>query len=303
VIRGLVFALFLCAVSARAQNLEPRAYANTPVGMNFAIAGYAYSNGDVGTDASLPLDNAKVQVHTGFLAYVRSFDLLGQSAKFDVVLPYSGALGRADVTVGDVTTRESRDINGFGDQQLRLSWNFYGAPATKLEDFESYEQNVIIGTSLAVTVPLGQYDGNKLLNVGTHRWSFRPEIGISKSWEPFILEMSLAGTFYTENHDFFRGNDRQQSPLGSTQLHAIYAFRRGIWGSLDFTYYVGGRVSVNDQPGRNLQSNTRLGGTIALPVNPYNSIKLFGSTGVTARAGGRFDTLGAAWQVRWGGGL
>ena len=172
-----------------------------------------------------------------------------------------------------------------------------------LEDFDQYEQDVIIGTSLLVTVPLSQYDGDKLLNIGTHRWSFKPELGISKSWAPFILELSVAGTFYTENHDFFYGNDRQQSPLGAAQLHGIYAFRRGIWGSLDFTYYVGGRTQLNDHPATGLQSNTRLGGTLAIPVNKYNSIKLYGSTGVSARAGGRFDTIGAAWQVRWGGGL
>jgi hypothetical protein len=301
-----------CADFARAQSLEPRSYANTPIGMNFAIAGYAYSNGDVATDASLPLQNAKVQVHTGFLAYASSFELLGQSAKFDAVLPYSGAFGKADLQLPPVpalppqppqTLHESRDIDGFGDPRLRLSWNFYGAPATKLEDFESYEQDIILGASLAVTVPLSQYDSDKLLNIGTHRWSFKPEIGISKSWEPFILEASLAGTFYTENHDFFHGNERAQSPLGAAQLHGIYAFRRGIWGSVDFIYYVGGRTSLNDQPGTGLQSNTRLGGTLAIPINTYNSLKLFGSTGISSRAGGRFDTVGAAWQVRWGGGL
>ena len=310
-IRGLLVALIACACAdlARAQSLEPRAYANTPIGMNFAIAGYAYSNGDVATDASLPLQNAKVQVHTGFLAYARSFDLFGQSAKFDAVLPYAGALGKADLQLpiptppGTQTVHESRDIDGFGDPRLRLSWNFYGAPALTLEDYPSYQQDVLIGASFLMTVPLSQYDSDKLLNIGTHRWSFKPEIGISKSWEPFILEASLAGTFYTENHDFFHGNERAQSPLGSAQLHAIYAFRSGIWGSVDFTYYVGGRSSLNDQPGTGLQSNTRLGGTLAIPINTYNSLTLFGSTGVSARAGGRFDTLGAAWQVRWGGGL
>jgi outer membrane putative beta-barrel porin/alpha-amylase len=278
--------------------------------MSFAIAGYAYQNGDVATDAALPLQNAKVQVHNGFLAYAHSFELLGQSAKVDFVLPYAGTFGKADVTLNGKTSEETHQVNGLGDPQLRLSWNFYGAPATKLEDFGSYQQDVLIGASLAVTAPLGQYDSEHLLNVGTHRFSFRPEIGISKSWEPFILEMSVAGTFYTETDDFFRGfplpeshHQRQQSPLGSGQLHGIYAFKSGIWGSVDFTYYVGGRVSVDGQPGTGLQSNTRLGGTLAIPVNRWNSIKLFGATGVSARAGGRFDTVGAAWQVRWGGGL
>jgi hypothetical protein len=50
-------------------------------------------------------------------------------------------------------------------------------------------------------------------------------------------------------------------------------------------------------------SNTRLGGTLAIPVNRWNSIKLYGSSGISARTGGKFDGMGIAWQVRWGGGL
>jgi hypothetical protein len=162
---------------------------------------------------------------------------------------------------------------------------------------------VIIGGSLLVSVPLGQYDSNRLLNISSHRWSFKPELGISKRWDRFIFEAAIAGTFYTDNHAFFGQNERAQDPIGSAQLHAIYSTKRGIWGSLDFTYYAGGKVHLNGESKHDIESNSRLGGTIAIPVNPYNSIKLYGSAGVTARTGGRFDVIGAAWQVRWGGGL
>jgi hypothetical protein len=42
---------------------------------------------------------------------------------------------------------------------------------------------------------------------------------------------------------------------------------------------------------------------VALPVNRHNSIKLYGSTGVSTRTGSDFDVVGIAWQYRWGGGL
>ena len=291
--------LALRAGSAAAQNLEPRAYANTPVGMNFALAGYAFANGDVALDASVPLKNGKVEVNGAFLAYARSLDVFGKSAKVDVELPWAYTSGSAELN--GVT--ESRHVNGLGDTRARFSINLYGAPALSLEQYPSYEQDLIIGASLQVTAPTGQYDPARLLNVGSHRWAFKPEIGISKSWSPFILEISAAGTFYTDNTDFFHGHDRAQNPIGSAQAHAIYSFKSGIWGSIDFTYYAGGKTLIDGTASQSLQSNTRLGGTLAIPVNRWNSIKLAGSTGVSARTGGKFDAIGFAWQVRWGGGL
>ncbi len=154
-----------------------------------------------------------------------------------------------------------------------------------------------------MTAPTGRYDGDKLLNVGWHRWSFKPELGISKNWEPLTVELAVAGTFYTDNDDFFRGHRRSQNPLGAAQAHVIYHFPRSIWGALDFTYYAGGKTRIDGVSRHDVESNARIGGTLALPVNRMNSIKLFGSSGLFARAGGRFDAIGIAWQVRWGGGL
>jgi outer membrane putative beta-barrel porin/alpha-amylase len=301
--RTALAALAVCALvagSAAAQSLEPRAYANTPVGMNFALAGYVFANGDVAFDASLPLKNGKVEVNGAFLAYARSLDVLGKSAKVDVVLPWAYTSGSAELN----GKTESRHVNGLGDLSARFSINLYGAPALSLEQFPSYEQDLIVGASLQVTAPIGQYDGERLLNVGSRRWSFKPEIGISKSWSPFILELSAAGTFYTDNPDFFPGgHDRAQNPIGSTQVHGIYSFKSGIWGSLDFTYYAGGKTLIDGVANHGVLSNTRLGGTLAIPVNRWNSIKLYGSSGISARTGGNFEAIGIAWQVRWGGGL
>jgi hypothetical protein len=300
-------AIFTLCATSRAQELEPRAYANTPVGMNFAIAGYGWTHGDVAADASVPLADGDIEANLLLLAYVRSFAVLGQSAKLDVIVPYGWVSGSAVVTQDlssfAASERVSRQVGGLGDARFRFSWNFYGAPALSLEEFKSWRQDLIVGGSLQVTAPTGRYDGDKLLNVGAHRWALKPELGISKSWEPFTLELSVAGTFYTDNDDFFRGHRRAQNPLGSAQAHAIYHFPRGIWGALDFTYYAGGKTEIDGVSRHDVESNARLGATLALPVNPWNSIKLYGSSGLFARAGGSFDAIGIAWQVRWGGGL
>jgi hypothetical protein len=174
--------LILAAVGweAYAQDLEPRAYANTPVGLNFLLAVYAYSSGGVATDPSLPLQNADLDIHSTLLAYACALDVWGKSGKFDVVLPYGWLAGSAEFA----GQPQEREVSGFVDPRLRFSVNVYGAPALTLTEFAGYKQNLIIGASLQVSVPLGQYDADRLVNLGTNRWFFKPELGISKVWGP-----------------------------------------------------------------------------------------------------------------------
>jgi hypothetical protein len=181
--------------------------------------------------------------------------------------------------------------------------NFYGAPALTLPEFKSYEQDLIVGASLQVSVPAGQYDSTKLVNIGTNRWSFKPELGASKALGSLTLEFKAGVTLFTTNDDFFNGNRRAQDPLYSIGSHAIYNFRSGIWASVDATYFAGGRSTLNGALQNDLQQNWRVGGTLSFPVDARNSIKLYASSGVSARTGNSYDLIGIVWQYRWGGGL
>jgi hypothetical protein len=291
--------LAVAAFPATAQDIEPRAYSNAPVGVNFLIAGYAYTRGGVVFGPSLPIINPNLNTSNAVIAYARVLDLWGMSAKFDATVPYTWLSGTADYRGQTVP----RDVNGFANSAFRLSINLYGAPALTLKEFAGWEQDVIIGASIRVTAPWSQYDDSKLINIGTNRWSFKPEVGISKAIGPWTLEGTAAATLYTDNNDFFGGKTLSQAPLYSLQGHLVYGFHSGIWASLDATYFVGGRTTVNDVLNSDLQQNWRLGGTLAFPVNRENSIKLYASSGVSSRTGNDYDLIGVAWQYRWGGGL
>jgi hypothetical protein len=302
--RSLVFAVAVPAViaigaDAPAQELEPRAYVNTPVGVNFLVAGYGYAEGGVTFDPSIPLQNANIRTNAAVLAYARSVDVWGMSGKIDAVVPYAWVSGHADF---EGQTRD-RTMAGFGDPRLRVSVNFYGAPALPMERFAEYEQDLIIGASLQVSAPLGHYDPDKLLNIGTNRWSIRPELGVSKALGPISLELAADVTFYTANDDYFGGKNREQSPIYSLQGHLVYRMRSGIWVAMDGNYYSGGRTTIDGVQGDDLQRNSRIGVTVALPVSRHHSAKLYGSTGVSTRTGSDFEAVGIAWQYRWGGGL
>lgn len=297
-------ALAACAILAgaspvRAQSIEPRAYSNAPVGVNFLILGYAYTRGGVSFDTALPVTDPRLTTSNALAAYARALDLWGTSGKFDVIVPYTWLSGSATYRGNPV----ERDVNGFGDPFLRLAVNLYGAPALTLPEFTSYKQDLIVGASFQVSLPVGQYDDTKLVNIGTHRWSFKPEVGASKAVGPLILEFTAAVTLFTDNSDFFNGNTRSQAPLYSFQGHAIYNFRSGIWGSLDVTYFTGGRTTLDGTTEDDFQRNWRIGATLAIPLSVHHSLKLYASSGVAARTGNNFDLLGIAWQYRWGGGL
>jgi Putative MetA-pathway of phenol degradation len=295
---ALVAVILAAAMTAEAQSMEPRAYSNAPVGLNFLILGYGYSQGDVGLDSSAPIEDGKITVHTTALAYARSLGVWGRTAKLDLVLPYAWLSGSAKVA----GKPEDREVSGLGDPQARFSFLFYGAPALSVEEFADYQSDLILGASIAVTAPLGQYDSDKVVNIGTNRWSFKPEIGISKTWGPVTVELAPSVTFYTDNDNFFGGRKLERDPLYAVQGHVIYHTRHGLWAALDATYYGGGRKTIDGVEGESLQ-DIRVGGTLAIPIDRYNSIKLTASTGAYARVGGNFTTAAIAWQFRWGGGL
>lgn len=297
-ISGVLIILFRLS-SVNAQDLEPRAYTNIPVGLNFLVAGYAYSAGGVLFDPAVPLDNASIKIHGTVLAYARSVKVGSMSGKVDMILPYAWLSGNADFQGETV----SREVSGFGDTRIRMSVNFIGAPALPLSGFKDYKQDLVVGASLQICLPLSQYDREKLVNIGTNRFSFKPELGFSKTLGHFQLELTGGATFYTVNNDFYQGKTRSQDPIGSLQGHIEYNFRKGIWAAIDGTYYWGGSATLDGVEGDDLQKNTRIGCTLALPVSLHQSLKLYCSTGVSTRTGSDFDLIGLVWQYRWGGGI
>ncbi len=286
-------------LAAQAQEIEPRAYTNAPVGMNFLVLGYVYTVGGIAFDSSVPVENPRLKASTGFLAYSRVLDLWGTSGRIDAVVPYARLTGSATYLGQPVT----RDVTGGVDPMFRLSVNFYGAPALSLREFANYKQDVIVGASLQVSVPWGQYDPDRVINIGTNRWSFKPQLGVSKALGPWTLEVATAATLFTDNTNFLRDKTRSQSELYSIQGHASYEFAAGSWASLDIVYFAGGRTTIGGDLNNDLQSNWRAGGTLALPAGERNSVKIYASTGVSARTGNNFDQVGVAWQYRWGGRL
>jgi hypothetical protein len=287
--------LLLASACCAAQELEPRQYANLPIGMNFLVAGGTRSEGGALFEPAVALTDAAIDINGLVLGYARGLALGPYSAKFD------GGVGRIclDGSARLQGQAESRHVCGATDAKLRLTVNFRGAPPLRLEEFSAYRQRLIVGASLAVSLPTGQYDSTRLVNIGTNRSAVKLEVGASRLFSVWTVETALAGTWFGTNTEFFGGRRRSQDPILSLQGHAVRTFRSGRWLAFGANYYRGGETVTGSVLNANLQSNVRIGVTWSMPVTPRTSIKIHLNRGVRTRIGTSFDALGIAWQYRW----
>jgi len=281
--------------TASAQELEPRLFSPAPTGMNILLGAFGYSFGNILLDPAVPIEDLDARLVIITAGYVRTLNVFGASAKIDAVVPVAGGDWKGKLEGRDST----RSATGFGDPRVRFSVLFSGAPALSPKEFASYKAGTIVGGGLQIWVPLGQYDPTKLLNLGSNRWVFRPQLGVSQTLSRWVLEAAAAGWFFTENTNFFGGDRLSQKPIAALQGHVTYVFRAGFWGAVDVGYGRGGRSSVNDEEKDTLISNWRLGVTVAIPISSHDSIKFGFVSGLRAGKGADFSSILGAYQYRW----
>ena len=290
----LLFAAQVRPGSVLGQELEPRAFSPAPVGTKFYFGGVGTLAGGYGLDPGAPISEVRATLRTLTLGGGYTFDLWGHQAQLLALGPYvwGNVSGVAQgIEVG-------RSLHGFVDPRLRFSFGLHGAPSLSAEDFARTPRKTVVGVSLTAILPFGEYDPERLANLGTHRWAFKPEIGV---WHPighWTVEGSAGVWFFTPNDDFFPGGaTRTQDPLVSLQGHIVYSFQRGDWIAVDGTWYFGGQAEVDGNSSLGRMNNTRIGLTYSLPVGGGHSVKFSYSAGATTRSGANFRTFNVLWQL------
>ena len=280
-----------------AQELEPRALVNAPVGVNFLVVSGGFLYGNVLLEPSLPLDDGKARLGTLALGYQRSIDFFGMAGRVGFVIPT--ATGEWEATLAGRDTSTTR--TGFGDPIVKFSFNFIGSPALRMSEFRSYRQSTIVGASIAVTAPLGEYFPERLINLGTNRWSFSPRLGASQIVGRWLFEGYATASLYTTNDDFYGGQTFEQDPFYDVQAHAIYGIRGAdMWVSGSVGYGWGGRSTIDGVPKSQVE-NVRISGVLRLPLARGHALKLAYINGLKTALGTDFDTFQLAYQYTWGG--
>ena len=210
----LVAIMWIAIPTISAQELTPAAYTPAPVGINVVNTALTVNSGDLTFVPTVPIEEASAQIGIMTAGYIRTFGLAGRSANVNLIVPY---------LVGDLEglylgEPASAERAGLGDVGVRLAVNLLGAPAMSPQEFAQYRPKTLIGASLMVKGPTGQYDSSKLINIGTNRWAFKPEIGVVHVMGRWALDAYVGGSFFTDNTDFYGGSTREQDPSASAQV-------------------------------------------------------------------------------------
>ena len=228
-----------------AQDLEPRRWSHLPTNLNILGVAAGWTEGDILFDPVLLIEDATFDVYVTGLGYVRTFELFGKSARVDVNVPYASGRweGLLDGAYASVRRR------GFMDPRLRFSMNLYGAPALSGKEYVQYRRehpiDTTIGIGLQVQLPLGDYNNQKLINLGHNRFYVRPQLGVLHQHNKWQFELTGSVFLYQKNDEFWNGNELKQKPLWFLQGHVIYTFKPGWWASVSGGYAYGGHSDIN----------------------------------------------------------
>ena len=287
------------AVPLCAQDLAPRAYVITPVHSNAVTLTWSYYNGGVNFNGAVPITGATGTFSVPIFSYYHSFSFFRRSANIVASLPYGVGTFQGELL------QQHRSVyrSGLLDFTARFSVNLMGGPAMKPREFAKWKQKVLLGTSLRVIAPTGQYDPTKIVNWSINRWAFKPEFGYSERWGNWVLDAYAGVWFYTTNPAFDAGKtDKPQSeqPIGSFEGHLSRDFKAGTWVSLDGNFWWGGLTSLSSiQNLKTKQAGSRIGGTAAWRFSKHQSLKASYSAGTYSRFGGNYQNVSVAWQYSW----
>jgi hypothetical protein len=301
---GIAAALNLCALGlALGQDLLPRAYVITPLHSNAVDLEYSFFDGNVLFNGAVPVTGATAKINLFVVSYYHSLNFFGRSANFSASLPYG--LGNYHGTINTVEDNVYR--SGLLDSFYRFSVNLKGGPAMPVEEFAKWRQKLLIGVSLKIVAPSGQYDSKKLINWGNNRWAFKPEIGLSRRWGHWLLDTYGAAWFYTTNQEFFSHNQffpgtetQSEAPVGSFEGHLSYDVKPRLWISLDGNFWYGGETSLSGVANlHTLQRNSRVGVTASIPITKHQSVKVSYNNGAYISYGGNYQNISVGWQYSW----
>ena len=295
----------LSLTGLHAQDLLPRAYVITPVRSNAVILTWSYFDGGPQLQRyGAHNTGAKGSYSVPIFSYYYSFKFLGRSANIAGSLPYGAGTFSGSV----LGTQAQVYRSGLLDSGFRLSVNLKGGPAMQTQEFVKWKQKTLLGASLRVVAPTGQYDPQNLINWGINRWALKPEFGYSQRWNKWVLDGCTreCGFISTNNapYSVLAPATQTLQPIGAFEGHLSRDFeKQRLWVSLDGNFWFGGTASLNGvQNPATKQTSSRIGSTASLPMNKHQAIKLSYSAGSYARFGGNYQNVSIAWQYLWLGG-
>lgn len=274
--RVLTLCLFITVIAEfNAQDIEPRRWNPLPLKTNVAGVGYLFTGGTLLFDPSTQIRDARVKAHTTAFSFVKPIKLKNTLARIDVLVPF---------TSGDwngLLSNEPASVNRFGlnDPRIRFSVTLSGAPPADAKQmqqfFKKHPKHTIWGASISITLPLGEYYSDKLINLGRNRFAIRPQLGLLHRWNNWSFEFTGSIFLFTNNTNFYNNQTKKQKPLAAIQSHIIKSFKNRAWTSFSLGYGNGGQSKVDSIWQNDSKSELLLALSCGKTIFKNQSIKLF----------------------------
>ena len=260
--------------NALADELEPRRWSHLPINTNFFGTAYAHTDADISVDPVLKLENVTMELHTWAAKYIRTFALFDKTARIDLLQAYQ--TGRWSGLLDGVATSTRR--SGLSDTFLRFAINLYGSPPLEGKEYAAYRARAkvetIVGAGLSIQLPTGDYMNDKLINLGTNRFTFRPQLGVVHTRGKWSLETTTFVALFTDNNDFFKGKKLEQAPLFTMHNHLMYTFRPGVWAGVSGGFDYGGRSTVDGSKKDDRKQNLIWALGFGFPLSRHLGVKV-----------------------------
>jgi hypothetical protein len=145
----------------------------------------------------------------------------------------------------------SQSSSGFADPNMQFVINLLGTPQLKSNvDLLNYEPGFTLDTALMVALPVGEYDSDKMVNLGLNRWYGRFALPLKYHFGVFApgrmssFELIPSVWLFGENDDFV-GQSLENDPLWQVEAHLTHDFTRSFFASLDLLYRSGFQSEIN----------------------------------------------------------
>lgn len=284
---------------ARAQFTDPHSYDNGPVDVNQIELAYGYVRADSSLDTSLVVAGAKLTLQQGVIDYTRYLGIFKRMAWVEAAVPLAGLAGSVE------GTSIQGSIAGTGDSSYNAGILLKGGPALSVADFDEYKPTTTFGVNLTVTAPTGLYNSDKILNLGSDRWSFKPEIALSHPFgqqQQWQLDTYANASMFTGNTSYRGKQILRQEALVGIEEHVSYSFTDWLWASLDTRYSFRGSTSVNGLGQDDAQQNFIVGSELNFSLNPQSSLTFEIAKVPVHRNGPTYTGFAVKYDYSWGKG-
>lgn len=283
-----------------AQDIEPRRWTHLPTGLNIVGAGLGATDGDIFFDPVLRIEDATVELYTTGASYIRSFEWLGRSSRIDVSQGYGYGRWEGLLDGEYVSLRR----HGLLDPRIRFSMSLWGAPPLRGQAYLDYrDENPVtttVGAAVSLTLPLGEYFPDRLINLGQNRYVLRTQLGVLHQRGPWQFELTGTISLYGDNDDFYGGATRAQDPMGFLQGHVIRALARGAWVSVSGGYSHGGTSTINGVSKQDDQRTRYFAASLGMSLGRQQSIRLsYVKAETNVLVGSNSDSLLFSWSTSW----